>query len=92
MQPHRLAARLDIFEEIDDPRVRTRADDAVDFGDQALQLRAVALGQTAGDDQLLSGALARRVLEDGLRRLFLRGIDEGAGVDDDGIRAARLRF
>ena len=44
------------------PRVRARADDAVDFGDERLQLLAVALREAAGDDELLAAALcARRV-------------------------------
>ena len=69
--------------------VRSRADDAVDLGNQTLQLRAVALREAAGDDQLLTAPLTGGVLEDDLRGFCFRRIDERAGVDHDRVRARR---
>jgi hypothetical protein len=50
----------------------------------------VALGHAAGDDELLAllagGGLAVAHLVDGFESLVLRGVDEGAGVDDDDVR------
>ena len=60
-------------------------------GTSALQLLAVALRETAGDDQLLAAPLARRVLEDRLGRFGLRRIDERARVDRPPRRRARRR-
>ena len=65
------------------------ADDAVDLGNQALQLLAVALRETTGDDQMLTAPLARGVFENHLGRFGLRRIDERARIDDDRVRAAR---
>ena len=62
-------------------------DEAVDLRDLALELVAVAVHHAAGDEELRAGAalLARRHLEDGVDRLALRLVDEGAGVDDHGL-------
>src|SRR5258708_38608902 len=56
----------------------TRADDRVDLGDLFLELVAVALGEAAGDDETLAGAvfLQLRHLEDRVDRLLLGGVDE----------------
>jgi hypothetical protein len=50
----------------------------------------VALGaEAAGDDHL---AVLGQRLADGVERLFDRGIDEAAGIDDDQIGCARRRY
>ena len=56
-------------------------------GISLLQLVAIALGQAAGDDQPLAGAvlLVLRHLEDGVDRLLLGRVDERAGVDDEHV-------
>src|SRR5579863_94253 len=92
MKPDRSSARLDVFEQLDDARIRAGPDHAVDLRNQALQLGAVALREAAGDDQLLTATLARGMLEDDFGGFFLCRIDEGARVDDDRIRASGLRF
>ena len=92
VQPNGTPPGLDVGEHLGDAGVRAGSDDAVNLGDQALQLRAVTLRQAARDDQLLTGALARGVLEDDVRGLLLRGIDERARIDHDGLGVAGLRF
>ena len=59
------------------------ADEAVDLGDLALQLLAVAVDHAPGHQQPLAAAcLAGRHLEDGVDRLPAGILDEAAGVDD----------
>ena len=91
IKPDRPAAGLDVFEQLDDAGVRSGPDDAVDLRNQALQLGAVALRETAGDDQLLPARLRDACSRIVFGRFFLRRIDERAGVDDDGVGAARPR-
>ena len=59
-------------------------------GIERLQLLAVALRQTAGDDQLLAAALRGGVLENRLGGFGFGRIDERARVDDDGVGATRV--
>ena len=53
------------------------------------QVVAKALREAAGDDERLA-AVTRladlRGFEDGIHAFLLRGVDERAGVDDDGVR------
>ncbi len=90
VEPDRSAPGLDVVEQLGDARIRPGADDAVDLRNQTLQLLAVTLRQTTGDDQLLSASLACGVLEDHLRGFGLGRIDEGARVDHHGIGLTRL--
>ncbi len=90
IEAHRTAAGLDVGEKLDDAGVGAGADDAVDLGNQALQLLAVALRQASGDDELLAAALARGVFENYLGRLGLGRIDERARINDDGIGTGGL--
>ena len=75
-----------------DGLVGRTADDRIDLGDLLLDLAAVTLGQTAGDDDfqvrvcLLIGAGVQNVLDG----LGLRALDEAAGVDEDDICFAQL--
>jgi hypothetical protein len=66
----------------EDPGHFARAEHGVDLGDLLAQLVAVALGQAARDDEALAdaGLLERGHLEDGVHRLLLGAIDEGARV------------
>ncbi len=91
IEPYRPLARARVVEQLDDRGVRAGADDAVDLGNQRLQLFAEALRETAGDDELLTRALALGMREDRLGRLRLRRIDERTGVDDDRVRLIGLR-
>ena len=61
------------------------ADDGVDFRNVFLDFVAIALDEAAGDDELFGAAvgLVARHFEDGVDRLLLGGVDEGAGVDDE---------
>ncbi len=65
------------------------ADDGVHLGDVLLDLGAIALDETAGDDEFLraasGGGLVLRHFEDGIDRFLFGGVDEGAGVDDDDV-------
>jgi hypothetical protein len=79
-----------LVQHLDDRCVRTRADHAVDLGHERAQFLAETLREAAGDDQLLTRLLLRRVLQDRIGRLGFGRIDEGAGVDDHGIRVRRL--
>ena len=64
------------------------ADHGVHLGDLFLDLAAVALGQTAGDDHLQVGVrlLVGAGLQDVLDGLGLGTLDESAGVDEDDVR------
>ena len=61
------------------------ADDGVDFRDVFLDFVAIALDEAAGDDELARAAcgFVASHFEDGVDRLLLGGVDEGAGVDDE---------
>ena len=69
------------------------ADDLIDVRHFFEQPIALALGQTAGDDDGADPALPlqfEHLSDDGQR--FLPGrLDETAGIDDDDIRAVRVR-
>src|SRR5437868_10463434 len=66
------------------------AEDGIDLGDFRFQLGSMQGCQAAGYDETLSGLLRRSEIDDGIDRLFLRSIDETAGVDDDDVRGGRL--
>ena len=72
---------------LDQTLLGCRPDDRIDLGDLAPDLLAVALGQTACDDQgpELPGGAAVRQLQDALDALFLGVIDKAAGIDDGGL-------
>ena len=61
-------------------------------GISALQLVAIALGQAAGHDQPLAGAvlLVPRHLENRVDRFLLGRVDERAGVDDEHVGLRRV--
>ena len=92
IESHRSAPGFDVLEHLGNAGVRASTDDAVDLWNQTLQLRAVPLRQTSGNDQLLAAALLRRMLENDLSRLLFRGVYERARVDDDRIGELCLRF
>ncbi len=70
---------------------RVERDEAVDLGNVARQLLAEAVHHAAGDQELADPlALARRHLEDGVDRLALGLVDEGAGVDDHRLGALHV--
>ena len=91
---HAGVAAHDLTNDWDDVRDLVEADKRVDLRqfDAALgafddgQGSLVALGHAAGDDELLAfltgGGLTVAHLIDGFEGLVLRGVDEGAGVDD----------
>ncbi len=63
-----------------------RAEDVIDLGDVLDEIAGVALREAAGDHELGgAGLLVLGHLEDGVDALFLGGIDERAGVDDDHV-------
>src|SRR5882724_9537306 len=65
--------------------------EAVDLGDLPRQVGAEAVDHAAGDEHLLDPlALLPHHFEDGVDRLLLCLLDEGAGVDDDGLGALQL--
>ena len=78
-------------EYLDDARVGARAYDAVDLGDERLQLLAIALRETSRDDQLLVGLLELRLLHDGVGGLGFGRIDERARIHDDGVGLRGIR-
>ena len=84
------AASPDRFEDL---RHLSGPEQRVDLGNLLAQFVAIPLGETAGDDQPLAGALVleRRHLEDGVDRFFLRVVDEGAGVHDEDVGLVRVR-
>ena len=55
------------------------------FREPAGDLGAVALGQTAGGDEHLSGAFGRRQPTQVFERLLTRRSDEPAGIDDENV-------
>ena len=77
---------------VDDVRHFSGAEDGVDLGNFPFQLFSIPFGQTAGHDQPAARAalLMLRHLEDGVDRLLLRLVDEGAGVDHDHLGVRRV--
>ena len=69
------------------------ADHGVHLGDLFFDLAAVALGQTAGDDDLQVGIrlLVGAGLKDVLDGLGLGTLDKSAGVDEDDVRFCEVR-
>ena len=63
------------------------ADHGVDFRNVFADFVAIALDEAAGDDELAGAALGFVAghFEDGVDRLLLGGVDEGAGVDDEDL-------
>ena len=75
-------------DDVADLRDLVDAHEGVHFGEEFRQFVAEALGETAGDDDGLAALLGVAQFdgfEDGIDALFLGGVDEGAGVDDDGV-------
>jgi hypothetical protein len=79
-----------IIEQLDDASVCAGSDYAVYFGNELLELFAVSLRETTRDDELLTGRLALRVLENDFRRLRFGRIDERARVDNNGVGFLRI--
>jgi hypothetical protein len=69
------------------------ADYGVHFRDVLLDFVAVALDEAAGDDELAGATFSfvARHFENGVDRLLLGGVDEGAGVDDEDFGILRMR-
>ena len=63
--------------------------DGVDLGDRVADLAAVALGETAGDDETGAVLAAVGQRQDRVDRLLARRLDEGARVDDDDVGIGR---
>src|SRR5271154_1355131 len=63
VQTNRTAPGARIFEKFNNTGVCAGADDAVDLGDERLQLFAETLRETTRDDELLIRPLARRMLK-----------------------------
>ena len=64
------------------------AHERVHFGQEFGQFLAETLGQAAGDDQALAAMVGFADFggfEDGVHALLLGGINERAGVDDEGV-------
>jgi hypothetical protein len=64
------------------------AHEGIDFRHELGQVVAKPLRQAAGDDERLTAVVGLADLggfENGIHALFLRRVDEGAGVDDDGV-------
>ena len=76
----------------DDLRHLTGAEHRVDLRNLVLQLVAIALRHATGDDKApaRAGPFVLRHLEDGIDRLLLRGIDEGARVDHEDVGGRRI--
>jgi len=85
---HPVLSPFRLVHELHDPVQLGGAEDGVDLGDLRQDLAAVALGETAGDDEGARPArlLDARELEDGIDRLLAGPVDEGAGVDDEALR------
>ena len=67
------------------------ADEGIDLRNRLLKIGAELLHHAAADDQALDPfSLALGDLQDGVDRLFLRRVDEAAGVDDDDFSFADL--
>jgi len=73
--------------QLDDAREVRGAQDAVDLGHLLQNVAAVALSETAGDDEGAAGSplLQLRELQDRLDRFLARAVDERAGVDDEAL-------
>ena len=77
-----------LIHDVADLRDLIDAHEGVHLGQQLRKFVAEALRQTAGDDERLAALL--RVaefsgFENRVHALLLRGVDERAGVDDDGV-------
>ncbi len=90
IEPHRLFAGLHVVEQLYDARIRARSYDAVDLGNERLQLLAVPLREASRNDELLPFLFALRMLEDNFGRLCFGRVDERTGVDDDGFGFGRV--
>ena len=69
------------------------AHEHIHLGHQLGQLVTVPLRHATGDDERLAavrGLAQRVVLQDGVDRLLLRSVDEGARVDDDCVGLGRI--
>ena len=83
----------DLLRRVDNVVIRARAEHAVDLRHLVHDLLLIALGQTAGDEDLPDTALLferahRQNMVDGL---FLGRIDEAAGVDNHQLRSIGIR-
>src|SRR5207245_219334 len=82
-----VAPVVGLAHEIDDALEPRRAQDGVDLRHLALDLEAVALRETAGDDQrrAASALLELGQLQDRVDRFLARAVDEGARVDAESV-------
>ena len=77
-----------LVHDVADLRDLVNAHESVHFGHQFWQFVAEPLGQAAGNDDGLAaiGRVAQlNGFENGIHALLLRGVNKGAGVDDDGV-------
>ena len=76
-------------EHIDDVLAIEHADQAIDFGNFAQELRLVPLHQTPRDDHPLALPVFLELdrIANGSERLGFRRFEESASVDDDGVGA-----
>ena len=73
---------------LDDVFLLAAGDERGGLGELAFELRSVARGQAARHDDLARAVIEAGIpaqLEDGTEALLGRGLDERAGVDDDGV-------
>ena len=89
MFPHPFCApRHRLPDDVRHLRDLVNAHERVHFGQQFRQFVAEPLRQAAGNDEALAAIFRGADLggfEDGVHALLLRGVNERAGVDDDGV-------
>ena len=69
-----------------------RSQKRIHLGQLLKNLIAMLLDETPCDEKLLSFRLQLSGLQNGMDRLFLRRLDEGAGVHDHGVRLGGVRY
>ena len=77
-----------LFDDVRDLRDLVNAHERVHFGQELGQFVAETLRQAAGNDEAWPRLFAVADLggfEDGVHAFLLRGVNERAGVDDDGV-------
>ena len=89
------AAGNGLADDVRDLRHLVNAHERIHFGQQLRQFVAEPLRQAAGNDEAWPRFLAVAHLdgfENRVHAFLLRGVNERAGVDDDGVGLARRRW
>ena len=87
--------REGLFDNVRDLRDLIDAHEGIDFRQELGQIVAKALRQAARNNEALGrvGPPADGIgFQDGVNAFLLRGIDEGAGIDNDNVGACRPRW